>query len=94
MSLQTSLREDNCVSPVSSGIVPRIRPWNLRLRRAALFLVELGRHGSSTRTRTWNVHINSVALCRLSYRGSVGRGFELVEITAAPPASNMRLFTC
>src|SRR5829696_236571 len=37
------------ISPPGLGIVPRICPRNLRLRRAALFLIELGRHGSSTR---------------------------------------------
>src|SRR3954470_7799298 len=31
------------ISPPERGIVPRICPRNLRLRRAALFLVELGR---------------------------------------------------
>ena len=67
----------------ASGIVPRICPWNLRLRRAVLFLVELGRHGSPTRVRTWNIRVNSAALYRLSYRGSVGREDGVCE-NAAP----------
>ena len=78
----------------------RVRTWSrhvfsvlLYLRRAALFLVELGRRGSSTRNRTWNIRVNSAALCRLSYRGSVGARGECCVCESRAPCKQT-IFTC
>lgn len=42
--------------------------------RQVLWPVELMRHGSLARLRTWNLPVNSRTLCQLSYKGLVGMG--------------------
>src|SRR6266508_3926910 len=77
-SQRSSLRQNWSRSPASNRQPPVYKT------DARPLVLELGRHGSSTRIRTWNIRSNSAALSQLSYRGSAGRGIRIGSKVAAP----------